>query len=556
MKGQLHFIEKRDSSDTWTMNQTADTTTSVYMFHRLGNSKHNDEDDEERSVIAQPVFVFKKERPYKRPAEDPVCKIENVSVGYSRKRARSLSFSFQTSDSQSYREIVLSHKRVRSSSFTILPTFPPSQPVKKNNIFMTSALLQKSISANATEKGLPSTNVQQDVLKPAILQPPQVPLCTPEKKTGTENILENNREPETEVSGVPYFWADDSGKPFLSLHISGLKTMGNQLPEGRTFSNSRHSDFVFGENIVERVLRPEKSPDLHSENKPHNERESTFPTGFHARSPWTTSFFAKDTTLVESAAAYVSSKATQRYLLDKVEVTTGEEAEHNVLQINCRLFLFNKASLSWTERGSGSLRLNDTSSNQCGMLQSRLIMRNQGSMRLILNTKLWTQMVIERANRKSLCITASDLEDCSVKVFLIQASSKDAASLYAAIHHRLVALKSFADQECEVDPESDIQTLNCDSDDEENEKVTQVSNNKSGSLCGGCCCCCGFPSCSCSASPHSGSGGLGGPSMGLKGLAELLEADGVLPVAQVGLQPAHQGGMVPGEEWLGQGHFA
>ncbi|XP_034956403.2 ran-binding protein 3-like isoform X2 [Zootoca vivipara] len=479
MKGQPHFIKRRDRRDTWTMNQAADTITNMYMFHTLDNSKHSDGG---RSVIAQPIFVFEKERPCKRPAEDPVCKTEKVSTGSSRKRPRSSSFSFQTSDSQSYRENVLSPKRARSSSFNILPTFPPPQPVKKNNIFMTSALLQKNTAVKETEKGLPSTNVQRDVLRPAILQPPQVPLRKPVEKTEIENVLEDKHESDTEVSGDTYLWANDSERPLPSLHISGLQTISNQLPEGRTFSSSRHSDFVFGENIVERVLRPAKSPELHSESD-NNGKNPTSPIGFHTRSPQTTSFFAKDTTLVESAAAYVSSKPTQRYLLDKVEVTTGEEAEHNVLQINCRLFLFNKVSSSWTERGSGSLRLNDTSSNQCGMLQSRLIMRNQGSMRLILNTKLWTQMVIERANRKSLCITATDLEDGCVKVFLIQASSKDAASLYAAIHHRLVAMRSFADQECDVnhvEQEPDIQALNYDSDEDENEKITQVSNNKSG----------------------------------------------------------------------------
>ncbi|XP_028604908.2 ran-binding protein 3-like isoform X2 [Podarcis muralis] len=473
-----HFIKRRDPSDTWTMNQAADTTTNLYMFHTLDNSKHKDEG---RSVIAQPIFVFKKERPCKRPAEDPVCKTEKVSTGCSRKRARSSSFSFQTSDSQSYRENVLSPKRARSSSFNILPTFPPSQPVKKNNIFMTSALLQKNTAVKETEKGLPSTNVQRDVLRPATLQPPQVPLRKPVEKIEIENVLEDKHESDTEVSGDTCLWADDSERPLPPFHISGLETISNQLPEGKTFSSSRHSDFVFGENIVERVLRPAKSPELHSESG-NNGKKSTSPIGFHTRSPQTTPFFAKDTTLVESAAAYVSSKPTQRYLLDKVEVTTGEEAEHNVLQINCRLFLFNKVSSTWTERGSGSLRLNDTSSNHCGMLQSRLIMRNHGSMRLILNTRLWTQMVIERANRKSLCITATDLEDSCVKVFLIQASSKDAASLYAAIHHRLVAMRSFADQECDVnhgEQEPDIQPLNYDSDEDENEKITQVSSNKS-----------------------------------------------------------------------------
>ncbi|XP_042303774.1 ran-binding protein 3-like [Sceloporus undulatus] len=429
----------------------------------------------DRSVIAQPIFVFKKEQPYKTPIEDPVCKAENVSTGCSRKRPRSSSFSFQPSDSQLCRETILSPKRVRSSSFTILPTFPPSQPVKKNNIFLTSMLLQKKIGVKATEESIPSTNVQWDVLKPAILQPPQASMHRLAEKISTESVLQDTN---AEVSEGTDAWKDVPEKQPVSFHILGPQVIGNQLSQSRTFSNSKHPDFVFGENIVERVLRPEISPELPSEDEPHNSENETL--GFHTSSPWTN--LVKDTTLAESAAAYISNKPRQRYLLDKVEVTTGEEAEHNVLQINCKLFVFNKASLSWIERGSGSLRLNDTSSNQCGMLQSRLVMRNQGSMRLVLNAKLWPQMVIKRANRKSLCITATDLEDCSVKVFLIQASSKDAASLYAAIHHRLVALKNSAKQECDADqmePESDIQQLNCESDEEESEKITELNKNRS-----------------------------------------------------------------------------
>ncbi|XP_017695618.1 PREDICTED: ran-binding protein 3-like, partial [Lepidothrix coronata] len=118
------------------------------------------------------------------------------------------------------------------------------------------------------------------------------------------------------------------------------------------------------------------------------------------------------------------------------------------------------------------------------MLQSRLIMRNQGSLRLILNTRLWEQMVIKRANRKSLCFTATDQEDHSVQVFLTRAGSKDTEDLYAAIHHRLVALRSFAEQEPDAnqaDAESEIafQPFNCDSDDEDDEKINPVSSSGS-----------------------------------------------------------------------------
>ncbi|XP_006878115.1 PREDICTED: ran-binding protein 3-like, partial [Chrysochloris asiatica] len=127
----------------------------------------------------------------------------------------------------------------------------------------------------------------------------------------------------------------------------------------------------------------------------------------------------KNTSLIESAAAF-SSKPTPKCLLEKIDVITGEEAEHNVLKINCKLFLFNNTTQSWTERGRGILRLNDTARSDCGTLQSRLIMRNQGSLRLILNSKLWAQMEIQRANHKNVQLTATDLEDYSIKIFLIQ----------------------------------------------------------------------------------------------------------------------------------------
>ncbi|XP_054843224.1 ran-binding protein 3-like isoform X2 [Eublepharis macularius] len=419
MKGKLHFTKSKDCSDTWTMNQaTSNPGTNVFLFHSLENRKHYDD----KSLIAQPVFVFRtKDRPCKRPAEDYECKAENVFIDCSRKRTRASSFSFQTSHSPSYRETVLSQKRMRSSSFTTLPTFPPSQPVKKNNIFMTSTLLHKDTAGNTTEKGLSSPTVQRVVLRPAILQPPQTPLCRKVTNIDVENVLEGEHKTNAEVSEETYSLRNCSENAILSLHFAGPETTDNQLIESKTSSKEKHLNFVFGENIVERVLRPEQFPELHSESESHNSEEAAmFTIGFPTSSPWTTPVFVKSTTLVESAAAYTSKEPTQQYLLDKVEVTTGEEAEHNVLQINCRLFLFNKASMSWTERGSGCLRLNDTSSDQCGMLQSRLVMRNQGSMRLILNAKLWTQMIIQRANRKSLCVTATDLEDQSVKVFLIQ----------------------------------------------------------------------------------------------------------------------------------------
>ncbi|XP_051498714.1 ran-binding protein 3-like [Apus apus] len=416
----------------------------------------------ERSVLVQPTFVFeKKDCSLKRPAEAPICNAEN--------------------------DTTFAQKRGRLSSFIILPAFPPSHPVKKNNIFMTSAAFQRNTDwIKSTKEGSLSQSQLWNVIRPAILQPPQVLSC-PEnpvvslvtKKEAHVQLSEDSSfsPAENSVGSKP------AARSSTTMNPSSSKTSQSQLFADRSVQKSSNSDFVFGENMDERVLSPEKHPKLCNEADSYKgEITSMYIESFYV-SPQTKTALLRNTTLTESATACIS-KPVEKVLLDKVEVITGEEAEHNVLQINCKLFVFNKLSLTWTERGSGSLRLNDTSSNKDGMLRSRLIMRNQGSLRLILNTRLWDQMVIKRANRKSLCFTATDQEDHSVQVFLIQGSSKDTGYLYAAIHHRLVALRSFAEQEPDanqVDTESEIasQPLNYDSDDEADEKITQESSSGS-----------------------------------------------------------------------------
>ncbi|XP_050185158.1 ran-binding protein 3-like isoform X3 [Myiozetetes cayanensis] len=391
----------------------------------------------ERSVLAQPRFVFeKKDRLLKRPAEDPVCKDENV---------------------------------------------------KKNNMFMTTALLRRNPDfMKSTKEGSLSPSQLRNVIRPAILQPPRAQTC-PESPVVS---LVTKKEARVQLSeDSSYSSAENSVSSKTAVRsstttkLSSSQTTQSQLLEERSVKTSSNSDFVFGENMVERVLSPGKYPKLCNKADLYKREITSMYRGSSHVSPQTKRTLLRNGTLIESAAAFIS-KPVEKILLDKVEVITGEEAEHNVLQINCKLFVFNKLSLTWTERGRGSLRLNDTSSNKHGMLQSRLIMRNQGSLRLILNTRLWEQMVIKRANRKSLCFTATDQEDHSVQVFLTQAGSKDTEDLYAAIHHRLVALRSFAEQEpdanqADAESEIDFQPLNCDSDDEDDEKITPVSSSGS-----------------------------------------------------------------------------
>ncbi|KAF5912130.1 hypothetical protein HPG69_003405 [Diceros bicornis minor] len=434
--------------------------------------------------------------------------------GFSRKCVRSSSFSVHTTDSQSQGASTLSQKRMRSSSFTDLPTFPPSGPgnkeliepqsqhsdfsksilinVKKNNVFMTSTLVQRNVDMNSVEQG--PVKHSEHVLRPAILQPPEAQRCEKIRKTFEHNALESCKTKEktkNKISeGNSYLLSENLPSARISVQLSPNQnvleatSVGCQPKEDKYSFKSYSSDFVFGENMVERVLGTQKLTQPQLENDSYTtEKPFKSTLKFPITSPNSRTDFIKNISLIESAAAF-SSKPSPKCLLEKIHVITGEEAEHNVLKINCKLFIFNKTAQSWIERGRGALRLNDTASSDCGTFQSRLIMRNQGSLRLILNSKLWAQMEIQRANHKNLRITATDLEDCSIKVFLIQASAKDTGYLYAAIHHRLVALRSFEKQkdvnQAESQSETVFQQLNCDSCDEDEDDFIQVTKNRSG----------------------------------------------------------------------------
>ncbi|XP_043831838.1 ran-binding protein 3-like [Dromiciops gliroides] len=474
-----------------TMSQVTNTT---YILHgksnnaQLGNSSECDLKRkaghcQEKSVIAQPVFVFEnRDQAFKKPAEDTTDRVEHGLSGSSRKRARSSSFTFHTADTK--QESTPSQKRMRSSSFTVLPTFPPSQPVKKNNVFMTTAVSQWNVDIAKTEKGHWERSQQGPILRPAILQPPQSQRCVERNAFGHAKAVEFYKTSEKAKILLSEENLHRPTENSTSTHASVRLSTGSDLlsptpirsqpDEDRSSLQSHSSDFIFGENMNERVLSPQKSIELHQKKDQYNgENPFTSSVSFPIQFSCTSS--RKNTTLKESAAAFFS-KPSSKCILEKIEVITGEEEEHNVLKINCKLFVFKKTTQSWTERGRGTLRLNDTANNNSGMLQSRLIMRNQGSLRLILNSKLWAEMEIERASHKNLRITATDLDDCSIKIFLIQASAKDAGCLYAAIHHRLVALRTFYKKELDVneietDSETVIKLLSCDSCDEDDDML-------------------------------------------------------------------------------------
>ncbi|XP_031460627.1 ran-binding protein 3 [Phasianus colchicus] len=414
-------------------------------------------------------------------------------------------------------------KRERTSSLT---QFPPSQSEEKSSGFRLKPPIL--IHGQAPSAGLPSQKPkeqQRSVLRPAVLQAPQPkafsqmvlssgtngvnipPDCAAtseslsnatlkssdsEDKAGECQKKESNStsdddsgdkaelnaqqafvfgqnlrdrvklgDESDETADVQNAGLPSSDTPSATNYF--LQYISSSIENSTNSADASSNKFVFGQNMSERVLSPPKSNEGSTEsNKENAATESGSESSSQEATP-------EKESLAESAAAYTKATA-RKCLLAKVEVITGEEAESNVLQIQCKLFVFDKNSQSWVERGRGLLRLNDMASTDDGTLQSRLVMRTQGSLRLILNTKLWAQMQIDKASEKSIRITAMDTEDQGVKVFLISASSKDTGQLYAALHHRILALRSRVEQEQEVKnvaPEPEVtQSNEEDSDDD------------------------------------------------------------------------------------------
>ncbi|XP_039606470.1 ran-binding protein 3-like isoform X2 [Polypterus senegalus] len=493
------------------------TENSIHNLH--GSSPHLKQQQQESSLviarvpkekptIAPPVFIFQKaERPLKRSAEN--SRLENAGLGaILEKRGRSSSFTFSGSGCQSQADSSSRDKRVRSSSFNCTATSFPPQPAPRNNVFMPSSLsMINTERGNFTPESVPApSNGKKNVIRPATLPAPQPQSITfpaaneaaPGSSIGASCLPQRDEKGHQKVTletvclQANYDANRESAcSPFL--HLS-TKEISRKCLDQEMSGREANLEFVFGENMSERVLSPVKPSFSEDSESDDSSDEETTSSGTES-SCSETYCKIKHRTLRESAAAYTAA-SSQRCLLEEVDVFTGEEDESNVLQMTCKLFVFEKATQTWSERGRGVLRLNDKVAEGPGCLQSRLVMRNQGNLKLILNSRLWAQMHLHRASRKMLRFTAVDLEDQTVRVFLVQATLKEVSRLYVAIHHRLVLLQNCAKKNQEnqlsprkLQPQSGVPVLNYDSEkededdddeEEEEEKLVRIACPRSG----------------------------------------------------------------------------
>lgn len=171
--------------------------------------------------------------------------------------------------------------------------------------------------------------------------------------------------------------------------------------------------------------------------------------------------------LIEAARRYEEIKSAQKRKYEEVEVITGEEDDKNILEMNCRLFTFDKNN--WEERGRGTLRLNDCKNS------ARVVFRASGSLRLLLNTKVWKDQLCELANSKSLKLTAIDANGL-VKIYLVTGRIEDIDNLYHALSIRIGREKDRTAQEApENEEEVDETRENANATNDDNKPLEPVS---------------------------------------------------------------------------------
>ncbi|KAM4858841.1 ran-binding protein 3 isoform X7 [Urocitellus parryii] len=349
-------------------------------------------------------------------------------------------------------------KRERTSSLT---QFPPSQSVSKHNVFMPSTFCESSagnsdsdpeekssgfrlkpptlIHGQAPSAGLPSQKPkeqQRSVLRPAVLQAPQPKALSQSiPSSGTNGVsipadclgAATSLSPENPARRSPSESADEAHA------LEEKEPQKNESSNTSEEENCEKKDqvaqqaFVFGQNLRDRVKLVNENTDvagLESAGQPSSD------------TPAATNYFLQYISSSLENTANSADASSNKFVF-------GQNMSERVLSFPKLNEVSSDASRDNAAAESGS----ESSSQEA---TPEKVMRTQGSLRLILNTKLWAQMQMDKASEKSIRITAMDTEDQGVKVFLISASSKDTGQLYAALHHRILALRSRVEQEQEA----------------------------------------------------------------------------------------------------------
>ncbi|KAK9881764.1 hypothetical protein WA026_017283 [Henosepilachna vigintioctopunctata] len=321
---------------------------------------------------------------------------------------------------------------------------------KNEEVAETSVL--KICSATTGPNAL-SRNPFNSSVRSSILKPPQLNLTSggssgssktfalnpPKLNPFVKKIddIDDKKEESTNGEAVKFVPLLNQNKQDSLVEETNINTSLTSTATTFKTSSVASTSFVFGQNLQERVVSVETKNDEPLPSTSLNTNGTTdmlFSNAIKNDVKSNTNNSNKEIkSLSESAREYEESRAVKRKY-EEVEVKTGEEEENNILCISCKLFSFDGVTGSWQERGRGTLRLNDFLADN--RTQSRLVFRTSGSLRVILNTKIFAKMKAEKASDRSIRLTAIDAKG-EIKVFLVTASNEDSKSLHQALEERI-----------------------------------------------------------------------------------------------------------------------
>jgi Ran-binding protein 3 len=107
----------------------------------------------------------------------------------------------------------------------------------------------------------------------------------------------------------------------------------------------------------------------------------------------------------------------------QTDIVTGEEEEEELFRARCKLFIL-ESGVNWKERGVGYVKLNRHSETR----KARLLMRTEGTLRVILNAPLSESFTLDRATERSVRFQGLSVEPeakSKYSTFLVRFGSKD-----------------------------------------------------------------------------------------------------------------------------------
>ena len=197
-----------------------------------------------------------------------------------------------------------------------------------------------------------------------------------------------------------------SMKEVPSISLADIKPPLLNITEERQTQNEPKI-YVFGQKIESRVVIHESdASQSSSQDAKATHQEGVIPS--------------------ECNKPLISSLPVQK-------VITGEEGERALVEMSCKLYVFDSSNKTWHSKGRNMLHLNQDIQEDH---KSRIICRAYGNQLVLLNSPIWSEMLCELSNANSVKLSAN-LQEEGIRVVLIQGEKRDVANLYSVLKTRI-----------------------------------------------------------------------------------------------------------------------